>query len=268
MNRLPMHRDARHSSFFFKATLPGLLLGCLSAVLWFAPAQWLADALSIATDGRMQLRQVRGSVWNGSGQWLLASGQGVADGLALPQRIRWRLSPQSLDRWQLTLQAECCSSQAVRVNLQATWPGLRLSLSAPDSTWPATWLSGLGAPWNTIGLQGHIHIQPSQLHWQWHKHQWQIQGQAELTLEDISSDLSTLKPLGSYVLQLQGGEVPELRLHTSQGGLQLEGTGAWRQGRFHFSGQAIAQTGFEAVLSNLLGVLGQRDGNKTILLIG
>lgn len=205
MNRLSLRPDARQASFFFKATLPGLLLGCLSAVLWFAPAQWLADALSHSTDGRMQLREVRGSVWNGSGQWLLASGQGAADGLALPQRVRWQLSPQSLDSWQLTLLAECCSRQAVRVNLQATWPGLRLSLSSPDSTWPTAWLSGLGAPWNSIGLQGRIHIQPSQLHWQSHKHQWQMQGQAQLTLIDISSDLSTLKPLGSYVLQLQGG---------------------------------------------------------------
>lgn len=268
MNRLSLHSDARQPSFFFKATLPGLLLGCVSAVLWFAPAQWLADALSHASDGRMQLRQVRGSVWNGSGQWLLASGQNAADGLALPQRIRWRLTPQSVDSWQLTLLAECCSSQAVRVNLQATWPGLRLSLSLPDATWPATWLSGLGAPWNTIGLQGRIHIQPSQLHWQRHNDQWLMQGQAQVTLNDISSDLSTLKPLGSYVLQLQGGDVPELQLRTSQGGLQLEGTGAWRQGRFQFNGQASAQTGFEDVLSNLLGVLGQRDGNKTILHIG
>ena len=107
MNRLSLQRESRQASFFFKATLPGLLLGFVSAVLWFAPAQWLADALSHATDGRMQLRQVRGSVWNGSGQWLLASGKDAADGLALPQRIRWRLTPQSVDSWQLTLLAEC-----------------------------------------------------------------------------------------------------------------------------------------------------------------
>ena len=268
MSRLSLRTDARQTSFFFKATLPGLLLGCLCAVMWFAPAQWLADGLSQATHGRMQLRQVRGSVWQGSAQWLLASGTDAKNGLALPQRIRWHLTPQSLLNWQLRLQADCCSTEPVLLNLQAQWQALHISLHSPDSTWPASWVSGLGAPWNTIGLQGQIHIQPSQLHWQWRNNQWQLQGQAQLTLRGMSCDLSTLKPLGSYVLELQGGDVPAVKLHTTQGGLQLEGNGTWQQGQFRFQGQASAQPGFEDVLSNLLGVLGQREGDKTILHIG
>lgn len=268
MSPLLAHRNTPGGSLFFKAALPGLLLGCLCALLVFAPAQWLADALSDATHGRMQLRQVRGTVWNGSGQWLLAPGIGAADALALPQRLRWELSPQSLDSWQLTLWAECCSTQPVWLNLQATWPGLQLSLYTPDSIWPASWLSGLGAPWNTIDLQGNIHLQPSQLHWQWNNATWLMQGQAQLSLLDISSNLSSLKPLGSYVLQLQGGEMPALTLHTTQGGLLLEGKGTWQQGQFQFNGHAGAKPGFESVLSNLLGVIGQRDGDKIILHIG
>jgi general secretion pathway protein N len=268
MSRLSLRPHGRHSTYFFKATLPALLLGCLCAVICFAPAQWLADALSQATHGRIQLRQARGSIWHGSAQWLLASGTDAKDALALPQRIRWRLTPQSLVSWQFMLEADCCSTKPVLLNLQATWQSLSLSLHSPDSTWPVSWLSGLGEPWNTIGLQGLMHIQHSQLHWQWHDDQWQINGQAQLTLSDISCDLSTLKPLGSYVLELQGGEVPALRLYTTQGGLQLEGSGTWQPGQFRFHGQARAQAGFEDVLSNLLGVLGQRDGDKTILHIG
>ena len=268
MSRLSQRPDARQTSFFFRATLPGLLLGCLCAVILFAPAQWLADALSQVTHGRMQLRHVRGSVWHGSAQWLLASGTDAKNAIALPQRIRWRLTPQSLVSWQLRLQADCCSNEPIVLNLQTGWQGLSLSLHSPDSNWPASWLSGLGAPWNTIGLKGQIHIQPGQLEWQWQDNQWQMQGQAQLTLRDMSCDLSTLKPLGSYVLELQGGDVPALRLLTTQGGLQLEGSGTWQQGQFRFDGQASAQPGFEDVLSNLLGVLGQREGNKTILHIG
>lgn len=268
MSHLSLRPDSRQTPFFFKATLAGLLLGCLCALIWFAPAQWLADALSQATHGRMQLRHVRGSVWHGSAQWLLASGPDAKNALALPQRIRWYLRPQSLVSWQLWLQADCCSTEPVLLNLQTTWKGPRLSLLSPDSTWPVSWVSGLGAPWNTIGLQGQIHIEPSQLEWHWQDQQWHMQGQAQMTLRGMSCDLSTLKPLGSYVLELQGGDVPAVKLHTTQGGLQLEGNGTWQQGQFRFHGQASAQTGFEDVLSNLLGVLGQREGDKTILHIG
>jgi general secretion pathway protein N len=95
-----------------------------------------------------------------------------------------------------------------------------------------------------------------------------MQGQAQLSLLDMSSNLSSLKPLGSYVLQLQGGEMPALSLHTTQGGLLLEGKGTWQQGQFQFNGHAGAKPGLESVLSNLLGVIGQRDGDKIILHIG
>jgi general secretion pathway protein N len=91
------------------------------------------------------------------------------------------------------------------------------------------------------------------------------EGLAELKLENMSSGLSTLKPLGSYQLTWQGGESPRLTLQTTQGDLLLQGAGAWRERGFVFEGEASAKPGHEAALSNLLGVLGQRSGNRTVL---
>ena len=68
-------------------TLWALLCGGLLALLWFAPAQWLAQAVQSLSHQHVQLRQVRGTVWNGSAQWVLASGSGGRDALALPQRV-------------------------------------------------------------------------------------------------------------------------------------------------------------------------------------
>jgi general secretion pathway protein N len=54
-------------------------------------------------------------------------------------------------------------------------------------------------------------------------------------------------------------------LATTDGRLLMQGRGAFGARGFSFEGEARANTGFEAALANLLGVLGQRVGNRTVL---
>ena len=249
-------------------SLWALLCGGLLALLWFAPAQWLAQAVQSLSYQHVQLRQVRGTVWNGSAQWVLASGNGGREALALPQRVHWQLRPLWNAGLSLDLQADCCTSQTVQLQLHADWQGLKIELTRADSVWPVQWLSGLGAPWNTMDLQGLLALHSRQLQGRWSGSEWQFSGQASLELRELSSSLSSLKPLGTYVLQLQAGAAPVLTLYTRDGRLLLEGQGSWQSGRFRFTGEARALPGHESALNNLLGVLGQRAGDKTILKLG
>jgi general secretion pathway protein N len=99
-----------------------------------------------------------------------------------------------------------------------------------------------------------------------------------LQLQQISTRLSTLKPLGTYRVVLQGMEAGStaaqaddtmrLTLDTLEGSLQLQGTGQWRNGRLQFNGEASSEPDAQAALSNLLNILGQRQGAKSILKLG
>ena len=54
-----------------------------------------------------------------------------------------------------------------------------------------------------------------------------VAGSAQLDAQQISSRLSTLRPMGRYRLRLDGGSPAVLRLSTLEGSLQLNGTGQW-----------------------------------------
>ena len=73
----------------------GMALGLLLAGVLHAPAQWLATGVNAASRGHVQLRDAQGTVWRGNAQWVLTSGPGGQDALALPQRLHWQWQPQS-----------------------------------------------------------------------------------------------------------------------------------------------------------------------------
>jgi len=243
----------------------GMVLGVLLGLLLFAPARWLADAVDAVSRGRVQLRDAQGTLWRGNAQWVLTSGAGGRDALALPQRLHWRLSPQWDASMVLQLQVAGSTPEPISLALAPSWSGFSLRLTSAHSVWPSQWLAGLGAPWNTMGLSGQMHLRLHQLQWSWQGQQGVLSGQAELECKDMASALSTVQPLGSYTLQLQGGQAPMLQLRTAQGKLRLHGTGSWGPQGFRFEGLARSESENDSALRNLLGVLGQRRGNTTVL---
>ena len=74
--------------------------------------------------------------------------------------------------------------------------------------------------------------------------------------------------LGSYRLLLQGGEQATLDLRTVEGSLQLQGMGRWTAAHLRFVGEARADADHEAELSNLLNIMGQRDGARSVITLG
>jgi general secretion pathway protein N len=264
------------------AVLGGLLGGPLAA-LAFAPALWLADGLSAISGGQLQLAQSRGTVWDGSAGLLLTGGADSRDASTLPGRISWRIRPAWLGL-RLSLQADCCTREPIELQAGLRWGGWQLRSADATSQWPAAMLAGLGTPWNTLQPQGTLSLSSEALSVEWLDGRLRLGGSARIEALDISSRLSTLRPMGSYRITLHPGTSanvaqplspssdafgpPTLELQTLQGALRLSGNGQWVGSRLRFRGEAVADPEREAALANLLNIIGRRDGARTIITVG
>jgi general secretion pathway protein N len=130
---------------------------------------------------------------------------------------------------------------------------------------PASLLAGLGAPWNTLQATGQLELSSQELVVEWLPGSIRIAGQAELKALNLSSQLSTLRPLGTYQLTLRGGAVPGIELITLEGSLLLEGKGQWSGSRLLFNGTASAKPERAEALANLLNLIGRRKGDLSII---
>ena len=238
----------------------------------FAPARWLAAGLQ-ASGAPLQLHNAQGTLWNGSGQLMVGRS-------ALPGRLEWTLRPQWQDagpalsaRWR----ANCCLSEAWTWRLQPDGQALRLHIDDLPAHTPlrisAALLGGLGAPWNTLQPQGQLALSTERLSLRASAQGLELRGAAQLDALALSTSLSTLQPVGSYRLRLQGSGSPPpspnpLTLATLEGALQLQGQGALQGGRLVFHGEASAAGGLEEALSNLLNIIGQREGARSLIHLG
>ncbi len=260
-----------------RLALAGGVLGAAVALVAWAPAQWLAAAVNSATGERLLLADVRGTVWSGSAQLVLTGGAGSRDASTLPSRLHWTLG---LDGTALLLRAQqdCCMAAPLTLRLRPGLGKLRVELlpppagaGAPLAQWPAVWLTGLGTPWNTLRLGGTLALSSPAFAAETVQGRWILSGQAQLDLRSMSSGLSTLDTLGSYRFQLRGderGDAAQVSLSTLEGALQIVGNGQWAASRLRFHGQASAAPGSEAALSNLLNLIGRRQGALSLITIG
>lgn len=245
----------------------GAAAGLLFALFVFAPARWLAAGVERALGGHVLLSDVRGTVWEGSARMILAGGPGSTDAAALPGRVAWDLRL----RWDgvaAALRADCCTPAPIPVRARWRLGGLAVQVGDATSQWPASVTAGLGTPWNTLQFDGDLRLSTQGLSVEWVEGRPAIAGRAELVATRVASRLSTLRPMGSYRITVQGGTPATLRLETLEGSLQLSGTGQWVGERLHFRGEATAAPDREAALANLLNIIGRRSGVRSIISIG
>jgi len=187
----------------------------------------------------------------------------------------------------------CCTQSPWVLMYRPAWTDIQdgwftTELSDSQISFPAQWLSALGVPWNTVDPRGvlNFEIRGASVKVNLFRDKAPVfQGVAELTLKDLSSRLSPLSPLGTYKVKLynqnpvsnvtslnpdMASTLPDLyiSLETTEGRLELSGEGKWSNKHLYFNGLAKAQSGFEAALANLLGVLGTRTDNTATLKIG
>lgn len=247
--------------------LAGALAGVLPALLAFAPAHWLATAVGRASGQQIQLQAPSGTVWTGSAQLVLTGGPGSQDRAALPARLHWRLRP-TWGGLRAELRADCCTPTPLLLRLGLRWGGARVALADGQSQWPAAVLTGLGTPWNTLQIEGQLSLLTQGLSVEWNAGRVLVAGRAELLATDVSSRLSTIKPMGSYRITLVGGNTATLEVSTIDGSLQLAGSGRWVGSRLRFEGMASATPEHEAALANLLNIIGRRSGPRSLINVG
>jgi len=247
--------------------LAGALLGLSLSTLLFAPARWVSSLVQQASQGQVLLMESRGTVWAGSARVTLTGGLGSQEAATLPGRLAWDLAP-ALHGATLQLNADCCMQQAWALRLQPRWNGLQVQLADAQSQWPARLLAGLGTPWNTIQPRGEMHLSTQGLTLAWAAGRLLVTGAAQLDAMNLSSHLSTLRPMGSYRFSLTGGAPVTLALTTLQGSLHMSGSGQWVGGQLRFNGEASAVPEHQAALSNLLNLIGRRNGPRSIIKVG
>ncbi len=252
----------------WRTAVAGALLGLTVGCVVFAPAQWLAAVINTSTGQQMSLAGAQGSVWQGSSQLVLSGGAGSGQAVALPGQIHWQVRPV----WtglRIFVSADCCTQQPLELQALVTgWRALRLQLGNGQSQWPAGLLAGLGTPWNTVQPQGQLVATSQDVAIEWVPGRINLSGRVQVDALQVSSRLSTLSPMGSYRVTLVGGPEPSLQLATLNGSLQLSGQGQWIAQRLRFKGIASAEPERVEALSNLLNIVGRRDGARSIITVG
>ena len=254
--------------------IAGIVVGMVAALVLFAPAAWLAGSVASATGQRLLLSDARGTVWSGSAIAVLTGGEGSRDATSLPGRLSWTLRPQGLGL-ELQLQHACCLNGTVALEVRPGFGRTAYTLVPPAGwvgQWPAALLGGLGTPWNTMQIGGTVRLEAKALRVESVQGRWIVDGRADFDVVEASSRLSTLESLGSYRMSLSGDAANPglslLSLSTVGGALQLSGNGTWGPAGVRFRGEARAAAIEEATLSNLLNIIGRRDGARSVISIG
>jgi general secretion pathway protein N len=248
------------------AALPWLavaLVSCGIVALAMLPAAWITPQFAKATRGRVSLIDPAGSLWNGSAMLMLAAGGDGSAGAAtvLPGRVEWRTAFWPLFAGRVRMQLHQNEAMLEPVTIEASLGGA--TVSSGGIALPAALLSGLGAPFNTLDLRGDVRA-----NWtQWHLIRGNAFGGLTVTLGDMASRASPIKPLGSYRLALQAqGAASTLDLSTLKGPLLLSGHGTIARASASFHGEASVTPEARDNLTGLLNLLGRPTGTGTVAL--
>jgi general secretion pathway protein N len=286
----------------------GALLGLVVGLIAFLPASLVARELAVATSQHLQLAEVEGTVWHGSGLAVLTGGVDSHEPPSvLPSRVEWRLRPH----WNgisLHLTQDCCLPQGLEISFVRGLNAWRVAVSGsgfaaedggtaasapagagglarvdanatPIGEWPASLLIGLGFPANTLQPNGRLTLTAQNLAFAIRGGRMRMLGHAQLEIRQASSRITTLDTLGSYRLVLDadptteatpgtGADRARLTLTTLEGALILDGTGEVGPNGLRFRGTAKAAPGAEDALNNLLNIIGRRNGALSAISIG
>ena len=218
----------------------GALLGLVVGTIAFLPASLVAHELSVATSQHLQLAEVEGTVWHGSGLTVLTGGVDSHEPPSvLPTRVEWRVRPH----WNgvsLHLAQDCCLPQGLEVAFVRGLNAWRVTIGGsglvasegsggaasgagafgnkaavaeandtPIGEWPASLLVGLGFPANTLQPNGRLTLTAQHLEFAIRGGRARMLGHAQLEIRQASSRITTLDTLGSYRLVLDADPTTE-----------------------------------------------------------
>lgn len=223
----------------------------LAVLVWNYPIYAVSGKIESVSNGKVRVLGSSGSIWSGQMQLGLSDGSKV---YAIPEAIKWQLHIGQANSWIGILVEHPKLIAPLHLGLSGTG----ITVDGGELRMPASWLSAVGAPFNTIRPEGLL-----QLSWA----EWRSGNaiQATLKWQDAQSALASIRPLGEYVITVTGN--PDTRidmtLATTKGPLMLEGNGQWTNGqRFVFNGYASAQERSREALTGLLSQMGRLEGDR------
>lgn len=247
-----------------RAGLPWIVVAVVSVaatLLAMLPAAWIVPQFGRATQGHVNLVDPAGSLWHGSATLMLAAGTDGSGATQLPGRVEWDTAFWPLFTGHLRMRMRQTQAMPDAAILDA---GLSAATLSPGViAVPATLLAGLGAPFNTLNMEGGV-----QLSWtEWRVLGRNTFGQLIVSLDGMSSSVSRVKPLGSYrvVYQAQGSS-GAIDLSTAKGPLMLTGQGTVSGQSTNFEGSASAAPEARENLAGLLNLLGRHTGPDSVAL--
>lgn len=244
-------------------------IGLVMGLVLYWPAVFVLPHLEQAAQSKIVFSGIRGSLWAGSAEVAL-SAAGIAQSREpIPGRLHWRWT-LSDGLPQLLVRLDCCMAAPAALSLTRRSTSFGLLVSDLRADLQMSWLDGLGTPFNTLKPQGELVVSADGVAIAFKDGAPTMSGSVVVEANDFSSVLSGIRPMGSYVLSAQGEEAGSVRLtlKTISGALRLSGTGALSGRSFNFRGTASPGSGYEQALSNLLNVIGRRQGNSSIISIG
>lgn len=222
-------------------------------VVILLPARWFAGQLAERSGGRVSLVDVEGTLWNGSAAVVIGSDEASGTVSVLPGRLYWKARAGFSGIALQVTDPELLPTPVAVTESHQVW-----HLASGRAHLPLPVLVGLGTPFNTLHFTG-----TAEATWDnWTFAPGSATGHASITLERVASQLSTVDPLGSYRVDLEGnGPDTALKLSTVSGPLFLEAAGTLDAQGAHVRGTARAAPDAHDRLADLLGVVGRYDGN-------
>ncbi|MDB5780512.1 type II secretion system protein N [Caballeronia mineralivorans] len=249
----------------FLAAWPWLAVTVVSVLVTLAvmlPAAWIVPQFAKATSGHVNLVDPAGSLWKGSATLMLATGGGAGGGdgaTLLPGRLEWRTAFWPLFSGRVRMEMRQTDAMPDAVFVDAGPSGS--TVSPGTIAVPASLLTGLGAPFNTLNMDGNVRLTWTELRMLGHN----TYGQVIVTLDDMASSVSRVKPLGSYRVVFQAeGQAGTIDLTTSRGPLLLSGQGTVSPASSAFNGVATSAPEARENLAGLLNLLGRHTGPDTV----
>jgi len=234
--------------------MAALLLVVLgSTYLVLLPATWVDALLQRASRGSLAMTGATGSFWRGEGslQALLPGGAAVT---LTP--VRWQVAAAELLALKLHFRAESARDGKPVLDATLTPGGTRID--EVNLELPASLLGVLSPTLREADFSGQILLQVKQVR----VARGEAGGSAKAYWKSAGSGLSRIRPLGNYLLDLDGkGDALDFRLSTMGGPLTLAGSGKWRPGKPpEMLVTATPEAGVRQDLAPLLRLLGRDTG--------
>lgn len=239
-----------------KRTFALFVFAFMLTLLVTAPASLLDKGLQYASQGRLILANVNGTVWSGSSLPALRTKDGHL--VALPF-LRWQIVVPSLftgklqARLQWDDQPPASATEAILSYNQIELHHVLLQVSAQL-------LEEASPMLKPAQFRGQLQAQSEQLIFS----KRGIEGAATIDWQQASSALSSIAPLGNYHLTANAaGDRINIGLSTISGMLLLDGQGNWSAARgLEFHGKAQASPGNYDSLMELLHHLGPEESPR------